>query len=241
MKWTLQRCQEAPQPFLPHRGLDPEVSVGDAERGPFHAPRFELAEKDASGVLGFVEHGLHGQDLPGTGRIDPAGDHDGDRDDPSFDPDFLVQGIDPEEGILFGQGSRLKIGDLRVELLVELRDLAGGDILDAHRMGQSFDLPGRDPVDEGLLNDCDQSLFGSAPLRDEERDIAALADLGHEQIDRSQLGIHPPGPSSGEVGRAILDMLPLGRPDLGFCLDPHHLRHHPLEHRQERIRLRDEL
>jgi hypothetical protein len=33
------------------------------------------------------------------------------------------------------------------------------------------------------------------------------------------------------VGRAFLRVLPLGRPNLGFRLDPHHLRHHPLERR----------
>jgi hypothetical protein len=43
------------------------------------------------------------------------------------------------------------------------------------------------------------------------------------------------------VGRAFLRVLPLGRPNLGFRLDPHHLRHHLLEHGQEGIRFRDEL
>jgi len=76
------------QPFLSERGLDPSVGVGDAERGPIHAPGLELTEKEALGVLRLVEHGLHGQDLPRTGRIDPAGDHHGDRDDPPLDSDL---------------------------------------------------------------------------------------------------------------------------------------------------------
>jgi hypothetical protein len=39
----------------------------------------------------------------------------------------------------------------------------------------------------------------------------------------------------------VLGVLTIGRSDLGFDLDPHHLGHHPLEHGQERIGLRDEL
>lgn len=77
--------------------------------------------------------------------------------------------------------------------------------------------------------------------RDEKRHIAAFADLRHDKINRSHSGIHSPGPPAGKVGRAFLRVLPLGRPNLGFRLDPHHLRHHPLEHGQEGIRFRDEL
>ncbi len=133
------------QPFLPDRGLEAGVGVGDAERRPLHAPGLELAEKEAPGVLRLVKHGLHSQDLPRTGLVDAAGDHHGHRDHSPLNADLLVQGVDPEERILLVQGPALKIGELRVELLVELRDLGGGDVLDAHRMGQSLDLPRRDP------------------------------------------------------------------------------------------------
>jgi len=51
------------QPFLPDRGLDAGVGVGDAERGSLHPPGLEVAEEGSPGVLRLVEHGLHGQDL----------------------------------------------------------------------------------------------------------------------------------------------------------------------------------
>jgi len=229
------------QPLLSDGGLDAGVGVRDAERGPFHPPALELPEKDAPGVLRLVEHGLCGQDLPAPGLVHPAGDHHGHRDHPPLDPDLLVQGVDPEERILFGQGPGPKIGNLGVELLVELRDLGGGDVLDAHRSGQPLDLPGRDPVNEGLLHDRDERLLGPPSLRDEEWDVAALPDLGHEKIDRPQTRINPPGPRPGKIRRPLPRVFPLCRPDLGFRLDPHHLRHHPLEHRQERVRFRNEL
>jgi hypothetical protein len=38
------------------------------------------------------------------------------------------------------------------------------------------------PVDEGLLDNRDQGLLGSPPLRDEKRHISAFADLGHDKI-----------------------------------------------------------
>jgi hypothetical protein len=179
------------------------VSVRDHQRGPFHASGFELPEEDAPGVFRLVEHRLHRQDLPGAGRLDAAGDHHRHRDDASFNSDLLIQGINPEEGILLGQGPGLEVNHLRVELLVELRDLGGGDVLDAHGLGQALDLPGRDPVDEGLLDDRDQGLFRSPSFRDEERHIAALADLGHQQINRPHPSIDSPGPSSREVSRAL--------------------------------------
>lgn len=50
------------QPFLPHCGLDPALDVGGAQRGPLHASRFELTEKDSPGVLRLVEHGLNGRE-----------------------------------------------------------------------------------------------------------------------------------------------------------------------------------
>lgn len=229
------------QPFLPESGLDARMGVGDAQSGPLHAPRLELAEEGPPGVLRLVEHGLNSQDLPRTGGIDAAGDNHGHRDDPSFNPDLLIKSIDPEEGILLSQRPSLEVLDLGVELLVELRDLAGRDVLDAYRVGQTLDLPDRDAVDEGFLDDRDQGLFGPPSLRDEERDIAALADLGDKKMDRPQASIDPPAPRLGEVGRTIPGMLPLGRPDLGFGFNPHHLRHHSLEHGQEGIRLPDEL
>ena len=176
-----------------------------------------------------------------TGRIDAAGDHHGHRDHPAFDPDLLIQGVDPQEGVLLGQRTSLEVLNLGVEFLVELRDMAGRDVLDTHRPSQPLDLPGRKAVDEGLLNDRDQRLFRPAFLRDEEREIAAIADLGDQQINRPHPGIDPPGPSAGEVGRAILSMLTLGRADLGLILDPHHLGHHPLEHGQEGVGFGDEL
>ena len=62
-KVNLTTLPGAAQPFLADRGLEAGVGVGDAERGPLHAPGLELTEKEAPGVLRLVEHGLHSQDL----------------------------------------------------------------------------------------------------------------------------------------------------------------------------------
>ncbi len=116
-----------------------------------------------------------------------------------------------------------------------------GDVFDAHGLGETFDLPGRDSVDEGFLDDRHQRLLRAPSLRDEERDISALANLGHDKIDRPQPGIDPSGSRPREVRRTLPGVLPLGGSDLGFGLDPHHLRHHPLELGQEGLWFRDEL
>jgi hypothetical protein len=108
-------------------------------------------------------------------------------------------------------------------------------------VSQALDLPRRDAVDEGFLDDRDQRLLGPATLRDEKRHIAALADLGHDQVHRAHPGVHSPGPEPGKMRRTVLRVLPFGCPDLGFDLDPHHLGHHPREHGQEGVGFRDEL
>jgi hypothetical protein len=101
--------------------------------------------------------------------------------------------------------------------------------------------PGRDPVDKRLLDDSDQSLLGSPPLRDEEGHVAALADLRHDEIDRPQPGVHPTNPRPRKIGRPLRRVPALLGSDLGSRFDPHHLRHDPLEHGQEGVRLRNEL
>ncbi len=52
------------------------------------------------------------------------------------------------------------------------------------------------------------------PLRDEERHIAALADLGHEQIDRAHPGIHSPGPAPEKCVVRSFECFPLAAPTL---------------------------
>jgi hypothetical protein len=83
------------------------------------------------------------------------------QDRSSLDPDLLIQGA---------------------ELLVELGDLAGRDVIDPHHVGQPFDPPGRDLVDEGLPDNRDQGLLRSPSLGGEERDVAALMDFRYDQM-----------------------------------------------------------
>jgi len=87
------------QPFLADRGLDPGVGIRDAQRRPFHAPGLYLPEEHPPGVLRFVVERLYDQDLPGSRGVDPAGDHHRHGDDSAFNPDLLVQGVDPQERV----------------------------------------------------------------------------------------------------------------------------------------------
>jgi hypothetical protein len=170
------------QPFLADRGLDAGVGIGDAESRPLHPPGLELAEEGPPGVLRLVEHGLHGQDLPAAGLVYATGDHDRHRDAPSFHSDLLVQRVDPQEGVPLSQGTGLKLSDLGVELLVALRDLGRGDVLDAHSPGQALDFASTYAVDGGFLDDGDQGLLRATPLRDEEGHTATFPQLRDKKI-----------------------------------------------------------
>lgn len=157
------------QPFLPNGGLDARMGVRDAQRRSFNPPGLQFPEKGPPGVLRFVEHWLHGQDFPSSGLRDPVSDHQGHRNDLAVDLDLVIQRIDPEERIF---GLRRPVSEgirLLGELLVDVLDLTGRDVFDAHGLGQALDFPGRDAVDKRFLDDGDQGLLGSAPLRDENK------------------------------------------------------------------------
>jgi hypothetical protein len=227
------------QPFFLHGGLDAPAGVRDTEADPMKAAPLELSEKRPPAVLGFVEHGLDGQDLPGSGLIYAVGDHQGHRNDLPVHPDLVVERIDPEEGIFLLQGAVSEGIGLDREFLVDVRDLAGRDVLDAHGLGQPFDLPGADAVDEGFLDDGDQRLFGSPPFRDKEGHVAALAQFRNQKIDRSQAGIHPSDPGPREEGRSFPAVGALFGSDFRFRFDSHHLIGYPPEHGQDGIRFAD--
>ena len=125
------------------------------------------------------------------------------------------------------------------EFLVDVRHLAGRYVLDAHRFGQPFDLPGADAVDEGLLDDRDERLLGSPSFRDEEGHIAALSELRNQKIDRPQSSVHSPNPGPREVGRALPALGALFGSHFGLRFDSHHLIGHPPEHGQDGIRFAD--
>ena len=154
-------------------------------------------------------------------------------------PDLVVEGIDPEEGIfLFQRPVAERIG-LNGQLFVDLRDLAGGDVLDAHGLGQPFDLPRADAINEGFLDDRDQRLLGSSSLGDKKGHVAALAQLRDQKIDRPQPSVHPADSGARKVGRSFPVVGALFRSDFGLGFDLHHLIGHPPEHGQDWIRLAD--
>ena len=179
------------------------MSIGDHQGRPFHSPALEILEKRAPAVLRFVEHRLHGQDFTISRLIDAAGDHHGHGNNPALDADLLVESIDPDDRVLLLQRPGAKRFHLGVQFPVEFGDLGGRDVLDAHRLGQPLDFPGRDAIDERFLNNGDQGLFGSTSFRDEKRDVAAFSNLGDQKIDCSQAGIDSPDPSPGKIGRSF--------------------------------------
>jgi len=96
------------------------MSIGDHQGRPFHSPFLEILEKQAPAVLGFVKHRLHSQDFAISGLVHPAGDHHGHGNDSSFDPDLLVESVDPDDRVFFLQGPRAKGFDLGIQLSVKL-------------------------------------------------------------------------------------------------------------------------
>ena len=111
-------------------------------------------------------------------------------------------------GPVAGQGTVQKLADPLVDILAQLRDRAFRDAAEAHGLHQFVHAAGRDAADPCLLDDGDQRLFRGFPGFQEAREIAALPQLRHSQVQRAQTGIESalsiPVPPSGAFAAALM-------------------------------------
>ena len=80
-----------------------------------------------------------------------------------------------------------------------------------HRLDQLVDPAGRDAADPGLLDHRHQRLLAHLPRLQERREVGALAQLGHPQLQRARAGCRASGldsrcgssaaPASARAGR----------------------------------------
>ena len=128
-KMDLATLPGSSQELLFRRRLDAAgMGVRNAQPHSPEATFFQLLEKRPPRVLRLVEHGLHSQDLPGSLTFNAMGDHQRQRNEPVFDPNFVVIGVDHNERIFLFQRPRPERFYLIPQPLIDLRDLGGRDI-----------------------------------------------------------------------------------------------------------------
>ena len=178
---------------------------------PAQAASGELSEEGRPEGLGLGGADLKPQHFAPSVTVDPDGDDDGDRDDAARLTHLHIGGIDPQIGPVALDRPLQEGLDPAVDLLAQPADLALRDAAHPHRLDQIVDRAGRDAVDVGLLDDRRQGLLGKPSRLQEEREVAALAQLGDTQLDCAGAGLPVAVAIAVALGEPLGAPLAIGR------------------------------
>jgi len=132
-------------------------------------PEAELAEAIVSrleAIPAALDEGwanLDADHLTLAAGLDPGRDQDRHRDHAAVLAHLLEGGIQHQVGVLGVEAASAEGRHLTVQLLADTADLILGDALQAERLGEAVDRPGRDAVHVGLLNHRQQRPLVPAP------------------------------------------------------------------------------
>lgn len=181
MKWTRQRCQDAPWKATWIAEISPECASGDHQPNPAQTARLQRPEERRPERLGLGVADVEAEDLPGAvgGDADRHDDRLG--DDLPPDAGLAVRRVDEHIRVgLLCQRALPERGDVLVEVLADAGDLRLGDPgVRAEGLDEIVDLASGHAVDVGLHHDREQGLIDPAtPLqqRREERPLPQLRD-----------------------------------------------------------------
>ena len=187
MKWTRQRCQEAPS-TLAAAALSPSWASEMTSLTPRRPRRASLRRNSRPERLGLRGTDIQAQHLAPAIAVDADGDDDGGRDDAAAPAHLQIGRVEPDIGpIAFDRAAEEGL-DLLVDLLAQPADLALGDAVHAHGLNQLIDRAGRDALDVGLLHHRRDGLLRHPARLEKAREVAALAQLRDAQFHRSGAG-----------------------------------------------------
>src|SRR5208283_3456208 len=142
------------------------------------------------------------EDLPVAVCVHAGGHNGRQADDASALAHLVEQGVQPDIGVGAGvEGTVAELGDLDVEVLGELGDLALRHAVNAHGAHEVVDASGGDAFDVGLADDRDEGLLGAPPRLEERGQVAAPAQLWDIQADGAGTGV----PATLAVSVAAVD------------------------------------
>jgi site-specific DNA recombinase len=169
--------------------LEPGVRVGDHQLHAVEPAALQAAQELHPEGLGLGGADGEADDLAPPAGVDRHGNYGGDRDDPAALADLEVGGVEPEVGPLAGQRAFEEVPHPLVDLLAELRDRALGDPRQPHGLDQIVDAPGADAGDPGFLDHRHQRFLRGPARLEEAREVGALTQLRHAQVQRPQPGL----------------------------------------------------
>jgi hypothetical protein len=149
------------------------------------------------------------------------GDYCRDGHDPAALAHLQVGGVQPDIGPFPVQRSVQELADPLVDVLAELRDGALRDATEAHGLHELIHPAGRDAADPSLLDHGDQRLLRGLAGLEEAREVAALPQLRHTQVQSAQAGIERAIAIPVPPGRALSAALVPARADQAFNIGLH--------------------
>ena len=197
------------------------MGVGDDQLGAVEPARLQAAQEVHPEGLRLRRAEPQADDLAPPVGVGGDGDYRRDADDPPALTDLEIGGVEPDIGPVAGQGPVEELADPLVDVLAELRDRALGDAGQPHRLRQFVDAAGRDAADPGLLDHRHQGLLRGLARLQEAREVAALPELRHLEVQRAQTGIESALSIPVAPGRALIGPLVLAGADQAFDIGLH--------------------
>jgi hypothetical protein len=175
--------------------------------------------------------------LPPPLGVRGHGDYGRDRHDPSALAHLQVGRIQPDVGPLAGQRAVQELADALVDVLAQLRDRALRDAVQPHRLHQLVDAAGRDATNPRLLDDGNQRLLRGLAGIEEAREVAALPELRHPQVQPAQTGIESALSIPVAPGRAIAAAFMTASADDAFHIGLHDQLQHGFGNAAQKVAL----
>jgi len=192
------------------------VRIGDDEADSSQAAADHLTQELEPELVVLGRPDIDSHDFPLSRGTNPDRDQHRHRDHPAVLPDLLEGGVQEQVRELAVEAPGAEGVDLGVELLADAADLVFGDALDAQRLGQVVDRPGRHAMDVGLLHHREQRPLMPAARLEQTRKVAARPQLGNVELDGADPSV--PLPVSVAVaigGPAGCTLVRLGADQLG--------------------------
>src|SRR6478752_1244451 len=158
------------------------MGIGDHQLDAAQTASGELAQKLGPEGLGLRRSDIHAEHLAAAVAVDADRNDYRRRDDAPTLARLHVSRIDPQIGPVALDRAAQEGFHLLVNLLAQPADLALGDAGHAHRFDEIVDRSGRDAMHISLLHHRGERLFGQAARLQEDREVAALAQLGDAQL-----------------------------------------------------------
>ncbi|ABW12476.1 hypothetical protein Franean1_3064 [Parafrankia sp. EAN1pec] len=224
----------------PDRVDQSPVGIGGHQPHPGQATGDQAPEERQPAGTVLAGHDVEAEDLPVPVTVDPDREQAVHVDHTAVLTDLHRQRVRLDEPVRTGvQRPGPERLDLGVEVLRQLGHLRFRDVRDPELLDELVDPPGRYPEQIGRRHDRDQRLLGATtPSQQPFREVRALTQLRHRQLDRPSPGVPFPHPVAIPTVNPIRGYLPiLGAAD-PVRLGAHQRLRERLHHRSQQVRTR---